>query len=92
MSYSILNKLRSEQHKQERNKVFDLLDLLTKSGSLPIEHASLHVVIAATQCFEKSILDTVIQDNINPIEKVENSNLAMASIIFNTAVEELREY
>ncbi len=37
-----------------------MLDALTKSGALSVDFASLHVVIAATHCFDKSIIDTVI--------------------------------
>src|SRR5690606_37344030 len=49
----------------EKNKAFDLLDALTKSGVLSIEHASLHVVLAATHCFDETLMNTVINDNIN---------------------------
>jgi hypothetical protein len=37
------------------------LDALTKSGMLPLEEAALHVVIASTHCFERSLLSTVLQ-------------------------------
>eukprot|EP00812_Abedinium_dasypus_P008407 NODE_216_length_1798_cov_434.676420.p1 GENE.NODE_216_length_1798_cov_434.676420~~NODE_216_length_1798_cov_434.676420.p1 ORF type:complete len:500 (+),score=142.24 NODE_216_length_1798_cov_434.676420:3-1502(+) len=73
--------LDSEAQKAERNVVFDLLDALTKSGALPLHDASLHIVIAATHSFEKSVVDTVIEDNVNPIEKVERSALAMAATV-----------
>eukprot|EP00005_Dracoamoeba_jomungandri_P005971 CAMPEP_0174261322 /NCGR_PEP_ID=MMETSP0439-20130205/11360_1 /TAXON_ID=0 /ORGANISM="Stereomyxa ramosa, Strain Chinc5" /LENGTH=952 /DNA_ID=CAMNT_0015345777 /DNA_START=53 /DNA_END=2911 /DNA_ORIENTATION=+ len=75
--------LSEDQQKAEKNQAFDLLDGLTKAGCLAVDHASLHVVIAATHCFDKSLMDTVIVDNVNPIEKVERSNLIVATTIQN---------
>lgn len=60
-----------QEQEKERNKAFDLLDALTKSGVLPVQHAALHVVIASTHCFDKSIIDTVIQ--VYPICCATNS-------------------
>ena len=54
---------------------------LSRSGALPLEEASLHVVIAATHCFDKTLLETVIEENVNPIEKVERSVVIVASTI-----------
>lgn len=81
--------LRADEQKKEKNKTFDLLDALTKSGALPIEDASLHVVIAATHRFDKTLLDTVIQDNVNPIEKVERSLMIVGSTVFGLPATEL---
>jgi len=76
--------LNTTEQEKERNQAFDLLDALTKSGALSIDQASLHVVIAATHCFDKTLMQTVIQDNVNPIEKVERSSLIIASTIHHT--------
>jgi len=81
--------LSKDEQGKERNKAFDLLDALTKSGSLAIEAASLHVVIAATHCFDKTLMNTIIQNNVNPIEKVERSSLIMASTIHSVTPKEL---
>jgi len=74
---------------QEKNKAFDLLDALTKSGALPVFDGALHVVLAATHSFDKVIMDTLVQDNVNPIEKVERSTLIVATTIHGKSVEEL---
>merc|ERR1719265_8344 len=76
-----VSSLRADEQRTEKQKAFDLLDALTRSGALPVDHASLHVVLAATHCFDKTILETIIQDNVSPIEKVERSTLIMASTI-----------
>merc|ERR1719281_247134 len=73
--------LNSDDQKKEKDAAFDLLDGLTKSGAVPVDHASLHIVVAATHCFDKTVTETVIQHNANPIEKVERSTLIMASSI-----------
>ncbi|CAE7666979.1 unnamed protein product [Symbiodinium microadriaticum] len=65
------SQLSKAEQKTEREAAFDLLDALTKSGALPLTHASLHVVIAATHCFDKTVTETVIQNNVNPIAKVD---------------------
>ena len=84
--------LMKEQQETERNSAFDLLDALSRSGVLTISSAELHVVLAATHCFDKTLLNTVIQDNVNPIEKVERSSLIIASSVHaKPAVELVKE-
>lgn len=83
--------LHGDEQKVERDAAFDLLDALSKSGGLELDHASLHVVIAATHCFDKGIVDTVIQDSVNPVDKVERSTLIMASTIHGAEVPALVE-
>lgn len=81
--------LETGEQETEKHKTFDLLDALTKSGALAIEDASLHVVIAATHRFDKTLVDTVIQDNVNPIEKVERSLMIVGTTIFGLPASEL---
>mmetsp|Transcript_853 Transcript_853/g.1463 ORF Transcript_853/g.1463 Transcript_853/m.1463 type:complete len:201 (+) Transcript_853:3-605(+) len=73
--------LYSDQQKTEKDAAFDLLDALTKSGAIPVENASLHIVVAATHCFDRTVTDTVVIDNVNPIDKVERSTLIMATTV-----------
>ena len=65
----------------EKNKAFDLLMAISRSGTLPIDASELHVVVAVSHCFENDLMGTVIEDNINPIQKVESSMLLVASVI-----------
>ena len=74
---------------KEKKKAFDLLDALSRSGSLAIDASELHIIIAVSHCFEKNIMSTVIEDNINPIEKVEKSALLLASTIYGEHVSGL---
>jgi hypothetical protein len=71
---------KSDQ-RSEKQRAMDLLDALTRSGALPLEHTVLHVVICATHAFDKTLVDTVIQSNQNPIEAAERSALIMATTV-----------
>lgn len=82
-------RLGAPEQTTERHRAFDLLDALTKSGALPIDDAALHVVLAATHCFDKTLLDTVIQDNVNPIEKVERSLMIVGTTVHGRGAREL---
>ncbi len=79
------------EQKLEKNACWDLLDALTRSGGLPIEGAAMHVVVASTHCFDRSVFDTLVKDNVNPIEKLERSSLIVASVIHGVDAKELRK-
>lgn len=73
--------LGTDEIVSEKKMAFDLLDAISRSGTLAIDCAELHVFIAMSHCFENDVLGTVVQDNINPIAKVEQSSLLLASTI-----------
>jgi hypothetical protein len=73
----------------EKCAAFDLLDALSRSGANSLTDVALHIVIASTHNFDKSILDTVVQDNINPIDRAERSCLILASTLHDTAAATL---
>ncbi|KAL3937890.1 MAG: hypothetical protein SGBAC_007088 [Bacillariaceae sp.] len=75
--------LCEDELNMERNKAMDLLVAISRSGSLPIKCCELHILVAVSHCFEKQIMETIIQDNINPIKKVTNSMSMIASVIHN---------
>jgi len=78
-----------EDQERERNRAYDLLDALTKSGELVLEEADLHVIVAATHCFDKTLMNVVIQGNVNPIEKVERSSLIIATSVHGQEAQDL---
>eukprot|EP00548_Thalassiothrix_antarctica_P002812 CAMPEP_0194134468 /NCGR_PEP_ID=MMETSP0152-20130528/4546_1 /TAXON_ID=1049557 /ORGANISM="Thalassiothrix antarctica, Strain L6-D1" /LENGTH=1063 /DNA_ID=CAMNT_0038830223 /DNA_START=66 /DNA_END=3257 /DNA_ORIENTATION=+ len=80
----IATKMDDELCGYENDKALDLLDALSRSGTLPLKYAELHVVVAMTHCFENDVMGTVIQDNVNPIEKVERSIFMLANTIHGT--------
>jgi hypothetical protein len=67
----------------------DLLTAISRSGSLPIVQSELHIVIAISHCFQNDVVSTVIQDNINPIQKVEQSMLMLGSVIYEKDDEKM---
>jgi hypothetical protein len=80
-----LRAMHDDSIKAEKNKAFDLLDALGRSGSLPIDCTDLHVIVCLTHAFDSDVMDTVIKDNVNPIEKLESSTLLLASTILGVS-------
>ncbi|KAJ3342438.1 hypothetical protein HDU91_000535, partial [Kappamyces sp. JEL0680] len=71
-----------------KNKAFDLLDALTKSGALSLE-ADLHILIGVAHTFDKTVMDTIVQENTNPIEKINASTVVLTACIHDTTFQEV---
>jgi hypothetical protein len=89
LTKAVMADLGESDVKSEKNKAFDLMDALSRSGSLPILYSDLHVIICLTHCFEKDVMGTVVEDNINPIDRLELSTLLLGSTIHGMAPGEL---
>lgn len=81
--------LPKDKQDEEKAKAFDLLDALSRSGSLSVESASLHVLLAATHCFDDTLMDTVVQKNVNAIERVEQSLLIVAGVVHSQCARDM---
>lgn len=89
LSDKIIQHLSKTEQSEARNKAFDLLDAITKSGSLTISDAELHILVAVTHQFDRNVMETVIEENINPIEKLERSLLIVQSAIHGLPVDKI---
>mmetsp|Transcript_26487 Transcript_26487/g.106015 ORF Transcript_26487/g.106015 Transcript_26487/m.106015 type:complete len:647 (+) Transcript_26487:1406-3346(+) len=82
--------LRADELRRETATALDLVDALTRSGAIALKAAALHVVVAATHRFDKSVVDTVVVDDVDPIAKTENASLLIAATLHDAPLEELR--
>ena len=72
----------------ERNSCFDLLDALTKSGTISISDATLQILIINNHAFDKNLIKTVIEDNLNPIESIKKSLFTLAKVLHNVSSDD----
>ena len=81
--------LGATEQQHARRQAFDLLDALTKSGAISLTDASLHVLVAATHVFDRSVLETLVQRDVNPLEKLQRSVLVMLQTLHARPLTEL---
>jgi hypothetical protein len=74
--------LGSELQRAEKNKVFDFLEVISNGGISPFEEgAALHVIVAAVHSYQQSIVETVVQENKDPISEMEREWDVFTSVI-----------
>ena len=77
------------QQRIERQKCYDLIDALSKSGLLPFDDVQVHMLSVSTHRFADSLMDTLVVRNVNPIEHLETLTLALASAVHGQPESEL---
>eukprot|EP01063_Lacrimia_lanifica_P010589 TRINITY_DN17327_c0_g2_i1.p1 TRINITY_DN17327_c0_g2~~TRINITY_DN17327_c0_g2_i1.p1 ORF type:complete len:869 (+),score=301.22 TRINITY_DN17327_c0_g2_i1:62-2608(+) len=81
--------LGEAEQAKEKQRAWDLLSSLTRCGALPLVDASLHIIVSATHAFDRTLMATVIEENVNPIERVERSLLSAAAAVHGVPAAEL---
>ena len=81
--------LGQDELKTEKQRTFDLLDALTRSGALSLDETALHVLVGASHDFAQTVMDTLIEDNINPIAHLERSMAIIASTVTSKPARDL---
>jgi L-aminopeptidase/D-esterase-like protein len=54
-----------------------------------LQDADLHIVVAATHQFDKNVMQTLVQENVNPLDRIEHSMLILGSSVHRVAVDKL---
>lgn len=81
--------LGADAQADARAEAFALLDAITRSGALPVRHCQLHVVLASTHGFDRTLMATLVSGSRNPIEAVERSELIVATTVHGRDAAEL---
>merc|ERR1712167_76353 len=82
---NVVDKFGSKRAVSSMQAAFDLLDIITRSGSLAIEDTSVHVVLASTHLFGQSLMNTLVRENENPIVRAEMTSIIAAEIVYEKA-------
>lgn len=77
---------KAEQEVNTKNAL-NLLDAMSRSGSLPIQFSELHAIVGVTHCFRHTLMDTLVLDNVDPIKQLSDSTLILASVIHDVPVD-----
>lgn len=59
--------------------LFRLSNLLT--GEFEFSHSQFHILNGISHSFDKTLIESIIQDNINPIERVQQSAFLLTEVI-----------
>jgi hypothetical protein len=82
--------LDTDDQRTLRGEAFDLLDALTRSGALVYEDVDVHVVVEVSSSFTRSVVATVIEENVNVLDRVEQLGLTVVSALHGVPLQALR--
>ncbi|KAJ9460387.1 hypothetical protein DIPPA_02834 [Diplonema papillatum] len=74
--------LSTEKQLNHKLQTMSLLDSLTRTGTLPLVDTVLHIIASNVSAFDKDLMDTLTQDNVNPIDQAELSLIAAACALY----------
>ena len=89
LSKPVAHSLSAEDTVSEHQKTLGFLDCLTRSGEIAVDNGSLHIFIASTHCFDKTLVNSIVQENKNPIEDVEAASLIMNTLVHNVPHQQI---
>ncbi len=72
-----------EEQALARSQCFHLLDALSSAGRLQLLGTQMHVLASATVQFDRSLMETVLHESVDPLEASEKALRAAASIVLN---------
>ena len=72
---------RKAEQASARERAFSLLDALSQSGTLPLTHSALHVIMGCVHSFDDTLMNVVVRGNVNPIAALEESTLAIVQTL-----------
>ena len=78
--------LDADGRRAKTREAFELLDVLTRSGELPLVAAELHAVTVVQQSFDLGLVETVIERNENPIVASQRCAAIVASTVHGCEV------
>jgi hypothetical protein len=81
--------MNTKMQKKEKNSAFDLLDALSRSGNLSIDQVEMHVVVGNCHSFCEGLIDTVVRENVNPIEGIRKTLVGVCGVLYGCGEEEL---
>lgn len=79
-------KLRGDTLRMKLSEAKTLLQGLTKYGLINVDHATLHLIVSVTQQIDKSVIDLLVTENVNPIEVVIEPKKILLEYIHNSSI------
>ncbi|KAJ9443073.1 hypothetical protein DIPPA_19041 [Diplonema papillatum] len=81
---------KADWQRAEKNKAFDLIDAVTRSGSAQLKKGTMHVFVGGAHCFDTSVVDAVVVHNVDPIERIDAACIATVAALHDQPASFIR--